>query len=357
MNSLPFISGALIALTPNGLFLAKKTAASLPFPCTIYAKGIDEKEGKSFNRLRDIMGDIIKEHKAIIFFSAVGIAVRLIAPYIVRKDKDPAVIAIDEQGRFAVSVLSGHLGGANELCQKAAALLGATAVITTATDSNGLLAPDLVARKYHLLTWPIEQIKVINSHLLQKKDIIYHIDADLPLMLSNFYCRKLKKLNLAAKISHRHELTPFCAFITAQKTLLPKDCLALIVPRLCAGIGCRRGTSCAEIKKALTAACAAINCSFFHLAHLASTVVKKNETGLLELASQYDLPLEFYDNDYLKNIIQEHHLAISPFVEQTIGIGNVCEASALACKEGKIILPKTKFKKVTVSLIWENSMS
>lgn len=93
----------------------------------------------------------------------------MIAPFIVHKVKDPAVIVLDEKANFAISLLSGHLGGANELTLKIADILNAIPVITTATDTNKIIAPDVVARKYNLVPYPLEHIKIINSALIQQQ--------------------------------------------------------------------------------------------------------------------------------------------------------------------------------------------
>lgn len=111
-----------------------------------------------------------------LYIGAVGIAVRLMHPYIRSKDMDPAVVVMDEMGRFAISVLSGHLGGANELATRLAALTGAQAVITTATDIHHVFAADDWARKVGCQVEEIDRIKTISSALLRGQKIGFYSD-------------------------------------------------------------------------------------------------------------------------------------------------------------------------------------
>ena len=145
---------ALIAVTENGLNLAEKLQLELQ-DCDIYVKEGRQNLSKNvilFAKMRDLIAEIFYKYQALIFFTSTGIAVRMIAPYIVHKSKDPAVIVVDEQANFAISLLSGHLGGANELTDKVAKILKAVPVITTATDVNKMIAPDVIARKLQLKT-------------------------------------------------------------------------------------------------------------------------------------------------------------------------------------------------------------
>ena len=128
----------LTAFTARGRELAGKLAASL---------GGEVNEGLP---LKEWTARAFETADALVFVGAVGIAVRAIAPHIVHKSLDPAVVVIDEGGNFAVSLLSGHLGGANELARKIAAVTGAEAVITTATDVRGVFAVDEWARRQKL---------------------------------------------------------------------------------------------------------------------------------------------------------------------------------------------------------------
>ncbi len=121
-----------------------------------------------------------------------------------------------------------------------------------------------------------------------------------------------------------------------------------------AGVGCRRNTEKALILSALDKACQAIGWDRSRISGLASTVVKSNEKGLLAAADDMGVSIEFYENNQLAQMIEKYHLPESDFVKKTIGVGNICQASAL-CRagQGTIALDKTKYEKVTVALVWQ----
>ncbi|WP_196603376.1 cobalt-precorrin 5A hydrolase [Pectinatus haikarae] len=347
---------AIIAVTANGALLAEKLRGSLGAVCDVYGKTGKYKEGLpviSFTKMRDIMPAIFARYDGVIFFCAVGIAVRMTAPYIVKKDVDPAVVVIDEQGRYAVSLLSGHLGGANELAEKAAAVIGAVPVITTATDIGGMEAPDIVARRLGFLVSPLANVKIINTALLAGKTINYYIDKELP--HGERFLAMLKKQGISAKIFSIQELDgegkPLV--LLTDKVIEAEGILCFLRHKLIAGVGCRRKTQQQHIEECLKKACRLIDYDIDEITLIASTQVKADEEGILLTAGKYGIPLKFWDNESLKKSIEYYGLKESAFVRKQIGVGNVCEAAALAGGKSKLVLNKTKFEKVTVALAWE----
>ena len=349
---------AIIAVTPNGAVMAEKLRLSLDAAVDIYGKR--DKYGsneaiKPFDKMGSIMRQLFTQYDALIFFCAVGIAVRMTAPYIVRKDRDPAVIAVDEQGHFAVSLLSGHLGGANELTQKVSQILGAVPVITTATDVNGIMAPDMIAGRLGFAVKPLESIKVFNAALLAGENIAYYIDKAEPDAMR--YKSMLKEQNINAVIvdtdTDKIKSTESLSVLITDKVIQNKNILCFARHKLIAGIGCRRGTSQEHIEDCLQQACHMINYDIRDVVLISSTQLKADEQGILQTAEKYAIPAKFWGNDVLGQIILQYGLQESPFVTKQIGIGNVCEAAALASGGVKLVLNKTKFEKVTVALAWE----
>ncbi|MBQ6005159.1 MAG: cobalt-precorrin 5A hydrolase [Selenomonadaceae bacterium] len=292
---------AIITLTSNGRRIAEKISTKIGGQ--IFAKG------KNFTSLADLVAEIFSKFDGLIFICAAGIAVRMIAPHIVSKLSDPAVLVIDERGQNVISLLSGHVGRANELAVEIAQVLEANPVITTATDVAGKFSVDAIASKLGLVPEPKEVIKAINSAILRGEDV----------------------------------------FVTAgdvQLNLIPQN--------LIAGVGCRRGTSSLKIFEAIQRACAMIHQPIERVKLLASAEAKKDEPGLLSLAEVMGLEIKFFSATELQNKIEEYKLGESKFVTRMVGVGNVCEAAALCCVEGaRFALPKTSFKGVTVSLLWE----
>ncbi|MBQ3443845.1 MAG: cobalt-precorrin 5A hydrolase [Selenomonadaceae bacterium] len=292
---------AIISLTAKGARLAEKISAKVG--------GQTFAKGKNFNKLADLVTGIFGKFDGLIFICAAGIAVRMIAPHIVSKLSDPAVLVIDEGGHNVISLLSGHVGRANELAVEIASAIDANPVITTATDVEGKFSVDAVISRLGLLPEPKEVIKAINAAILRGEDV----------------------------------------FVTAGDVRLN-----LIPQNLIAGVGCRRGTSSLKIFEAIQRACAMIHQPIERVKLLASVDLKKNEAGLVSLAEVMGLEIKFFSPTELQKKIDAYQLEESKFVTRSVGVGNVCEAAALCCvEEARFALPKTAFKGVTVALLWE----
>ena len=292
---------AIISLTTKGAQLAEKISSKVG--------GQTFAKGRNFNKLADLVADIFGKFDGLIFICAAGIVVRMIAPHIVSKLSDPAVLVIDEGGQNVISLLSGHVGRANELAVEIATAIKANPVITTATDVEGKFSVDSIASRLGLVPEPKEAIKAINAAILRGEDV----------------------------------------YVTAGDVRLN-----LIPQNLIAGVGCRRGTSSLKIFEALQRACAMIHQPIERVRLLASVDAKKDEAGLTSLAEVMGLEIKFFSPTELQKKIDEYQLDESKFVTRSVGIGNVCEAAALCCVEGaRFALPKTSFKGVTVALLWE----
>ena len=292
---------AILEVTAGGAGVAEKISAGVGGE--IFAKGRD------FERLAEFVGEIFGKYDALVFVSATGIAVRVIAAHVESKLSDPAVIVVDERGRNVISLLSGHVGGGNDLALKIAAAIGANPVITTATDVENKIAVDALAGKLGLRPEPKAAIKIINSAILRGEPV----------------------------------------YVTAGEVRMD-----LVPQKLIAGIGCRRGVTAEAIALAVEAACAEIGQEVGRIGVLASVDVKRDEAGLLEFADRIGREIKFYSATELAKKIAEYRLTESEFVKAALGVGNVCEAAALCCvKSARFALPKKKYAGVTVALIWE----
>lgn len=250
---------AIITVTKNGADLACKLQNTLK-TCDIYVKKdrydislVDHIY--EYDKMSELIKNIFAEYEAIIFFTSTGIAVRMIAPFIVHKVKDPAVIVLDEKANFAISLLSGHLGGANELTLKIADILNAIPVITTATDTNKIIAPDVVARKYNLVPYPLEHIKIINSALIQQQKVIYYVDKDLK-QSEQIIIDLARDFKIEAKLIDVEELdrqNDFCVFIT-DKRQVRENILFLTRKQLIIGVGCRKDVELNLVEQAINEA-------------------------------------------------------------------------------------------------------
>lgn len=320
---------------------------------------------KSYADLHKATAAAFADYDGLIFIMAVGIVVRTIADLVQDKLHDPAVVVFDECGRHGISLLSGHIGGANALTERLCLTIQAEPVITTATDVHKKTAPDLIAGNLNLVPWPKAHIKFLNQALLSGRTINWFIDDAV--MLAEFYEQKLlqqgQKVTIGKWNNNCLASGDYWALITSRTKLLiekslPANVLGLMASNLIAGIGCRKETPAAVIYGALKAACAQIGVPLAMISMLASTVFKQNETGLIEAAAFIERPIKFYDNESLQKAIVKYNLTESVFVKQTIGVGNVCEAAAYTAggdnSRLRLALAKTKYNdRVTVALLWQ----
>jgi len=222
---------AYLAFTETGLALAKRLSAALP--------GSVARCGQDGVSLAEWASAQFVQSDALIFVGAAGIAVRAIAPHCKSKTTDPAVVVVDECGRFAVPILSGHLGGANDLARAIAAVCGAVPVITTATDAHGIFAVDEWAKHQNCMVLEPERIKLVSGKLLAGQPVYYR--ADFPVMGT---------VPAGLFLADTPEKADFAL------TLCPTGQALHLVPRIgVLGIGCKRGTSAETLEAALAAFC------------------------------------------------------------------------------------------------------
>ena len=358
---------ALFALTAGGARLALRLSGAVEgggiiyLPERLHDSIATAHETVYFTRLADVIKTVFTRYDALICVMATGIVVRMLAPYVESKLYDPAVLVFDEAGRHGISLLSGHIGGANELTRKLCAAVGADPVITTATDVTGVLAPDAMAARLALRPVPKSAIQVLNTALLEGKELSYYIASDLP--HAAFYEAQLRAEEIQTRL-FRGAIPPVGAdeyrvviscVEDVPKVYEPRT-LYLVPRRLIAGVGCRAGVPEAKILRALTEACSMIGREPSMIDLFASTTVKSEEEGLLSAAATLGREVRFYPNEELAAMIERYGLTESDFVRQTIGVGNVSEAAALCAageEGGRMALGKTSFGKVTVALLWE----
>lgn len=283
--------------------------------------------------LQDWCGEMFAQADALVFVSATGIAVRTIAPFLQSKTEDPAVICIDDGGNFVVSLLSGHVGGANLLTERLAKRLGATPVVTTSTDVNGRFAADKWAVENGLLIQNIEVVKEISMALLHDEKV--GIRSDLPLVIEDKQLIE-KNLPLGIHISWR------------KAQAFPRE-LKLIPKRLSLGIGCRRGTPKEKIAAAVRQVLDDYAILEEAIENVASIDLKQDEPGLLAFCEDRGLALLTYSAQELQTARGE--FSGSEFVEKITGVSNVCQrAAVLAAGQGKPIVKKTAIDGVTIAI-------
>lgn len=289
--------------------------------------------------------------EGIIFISAAGIAVRAIAPFIVSKTKDPAVVSVDELGRFAIPLLSGHLGGANELAELTGKILGAVPVISTATDLNHQFAVDVFARKNHLMLSDMKLAKMVSSQLLEHCPVGFYSDFWLEEGIPGGFTQK-EAAAYYVSVTYKASLTKELGEIGEAKQ--DGQVLRLIPRVVFMGIGCRKGTKKEAVERFAKEVMEEANVDERSIAALASIDLKRHEEGLVSYARELRAEFCTYSSEELALV--EGDFQDSEFVKKITGVGNVCERAAVlaAAKHGgfeKILAKKHSNQGVTISLV------
>lgn len=336
------MKAVIFSYTRNGAKLSlriRKCLQALDYETEVYTSEkyveVDSSLKKSAG-CKESARQAFEDSQLIVYIGSCGIAVRAIAPFIKNKTVDPAVISIDEKGKFVIPLLSGHIGGANVIARKIAHEINAQAVITTATDINGLFAVDEWATKNNVHIGSMYAAKEVAAALVDNEIIglisKYEVNGDIPKGIV-----RNKNARVGITIGDNDELKPFAITLN-------------LMPRIYyLGIGCRRNTAMKDIENLVLQNLDELKINIKAIAGIASIDLKKDEKGLLAFAEKYKLPIKFYTADELES--QQGEFSSSEFVQSIVGVSNVCERSAAAVSSGsKIVLPKTSRNGVTLAI-------
>ena len=307
--------------------------------------------------LQDIVGEWFTKSAAdaIIFVGATGIAVRAIAPFICGKAVDPAVLVIDEAGRYVISLLSGHLGGANALARTAASLIEAEPIITTATDAESAFAVDTFAKENGFLLTDLRKAKEVSAKVLRGEKL--RIYSDIPMeRLVQRPARHEAELVPAQEIDRADIVISYRTHILkpAEKSSQAIG-LRLIAKRVHVGLGARKGVTQAEVAAAVVTCLEDAGIDPRAVVALASIDLKKQEAGILAYSYESGVPFVTYTAEELRTV--EGAFAGSSFVQSVTGVANVCERAAAyaAGRSGhaEVLVHKTIHGNVTTAVAVE----
>ncbi|MFQ5465250.1 MAG: cobalt-precorrin 5A hydrolase [Thermodesulfobacteriota bacterium] len=281
---------------------------------------------------------------ALVFISATGIAVRMIAPLLQGKDRDPAVVVIDETGRFCVSLLSGHLGGANDLARELARAIGAAPVITTATDALGLPSAEEVASAFDLAIENVAAIKAVNSAIIRGGPVVV-VDAHparrgaMKRAFSPSGVFRFRKDFPPADAARACVLVSSSAEPGAPEGFGPKT--LIMRPReFVIGLGCRRGVSVGDVERACDQALACLKVSPLSIRNLATIDIKGDEEGMAGFARARGLEIVFYRAEELNTAAAPS--GASKKVREVTGARAVAEPAALLSAGAKRLWMRKK---------------
>lgn len=329
------------------------------------AAGVKPLEGsfKDWCRIHFASADVM------VFIGATGIAVRGIAPWVKDKKTDPAVIVIDEQANFVISLLSGHIGGANEMALRIADYLGAVPVVTTGTDVNHTFAVDVFASRNQLVIDDMQLAKEIAARVIDKLPVGFASELPVTGQLPGALTWEAVENEAAEKCANSGKKLPEVGIRVTIYNNGNSDCrriLDLIPRNVHLGIGCKRGTPFAAIEERVQQVMESCHVDWRSVVGVASIDLKKDEEGLKAFCEAHELPFTVYSAEELNGV--EGSFTPSRFVGSITGVDNVCERSAaLDCirnrwfakgdnQEGsfKIIQKKAAGGGVTVALAMED---
>lgn len=295
--------------------------------------------------IKNAMADLIKAYDGLVFISATGIAIRLINPYIIHKTVDPAVVVVDDEGKFAISLLSGHIGGANRLAQQIGDTIGAMPVITTASDNRGIESVDMFAIKNDYWIEDLEGAKKITANMVNGKKIGFYSEMEpvikyLPIKILNNIEDIDPSLSGAIIVSSYAKLD------------IPYKNYCRLIPRnINIGVGCRKGVEGSRIVQAIQEVLAQLNLSPKGIKAMGTIEFKKDETGIIKASHYFNCPLHVFTAEEIKKV--ENRFSKSSFVKEKVGVYSVAEPSAFLLG-GKVLTGKITKDGITISVAKED---
>ena len=355
---------AIIALTRNGARMARTLAGSLDRDHTLFIDRRfrkDDDSGETFDLpLRPVVKRAFAEYSSLVLFLSAGASIRLLAPLLESKQVDPAVVCVDDAGSFCVSLISGHVGGADQLAQEVAVCLGARAVVTSASHASGTLAVDLLGREFG---WRLKAdsttITRASAAVINGQPIGIWQGAGEPGWWPD---ETPLPENIAVYATLEDLAASACAtaLIISDttgdlETLLADKITVVYRPRsLVIGMGCRRGVPVEELESLLAEALRENGLSAECLAEIATAEIKRGEPGLEQLAERHGVPLSFLQADELNGVFETNPGAITSKSERAhglVGVWGVAEPAALlTAGASELLVTREKTTRATIAI-------
>lgn len=361
---------AIVAVSRPGAALARRLASSMVGAALFLERrtadsATDAGSAELYDLpLRPVIQDLFSRYRELVVFLPVGATVRLLAPVLGSKRQDPAVVCVDDAGRYAVSVLSGHIGGADALARRVADAIGAQAVITSASDALDVAAIDLVGRD---AGWRIEasstDLTRAAAAVVNRDPVALWIDpltgaqwpGDSPLPASIIRVTTLSEVS---------EPRYAAALIVSDRLFALESNRPLVTyrpPTLVVGVGCRRGVAEEHLRELMLHALEEHGLAATSVGKVATADIKANEPGLLALAESLAVPLDTYDADQLNAAAARHagtpdrasdlHAPTPSAAQDLLGVYGVAEPAAmLASGAPGVIVPRTKSDRATIAV-------
>ncbi|WP_431809347.1 cobalt-precorrin 5A hydrolase [Brevibacillus agri] len=350
---------AIVAITKHGVEMARDLAQKFPgtdlYYMSKFARGDEEARGIQLfsNSVRMLFPALWPVYKGLIVIISLGAVVRMIAPLLEDKKKDPGVVVVDDRGENVISVLSGHLGGANELAREVAAIMGARPIITTASDVQKTIPVDLFGRRFGWEWDSADKLTPVSASVVNEEHVAvvnesgerdwWMHDTPMPPSIKEY-----------ASIAEAQAAKPHAALVVTHRLLAPEeqtilDNGVLYRPKVIVlGMGCNRGTSAEEIEAVIRETLDELQFSLKSVKALATIELKKDEAGLLAVCEKYGWPFVWYSPQELNQVeISEPSETVFKFT----GAYGVSEPAAkLYAGVDELVLTKKKSGNVTISV-------
>jgi cobalt-precorrin 5A hydrolase len=334
---------AIVAITRHGIEIARRIKQRMP-EVEIYVPAKHNDGGNDVfwfsEQSTQLVGKLFKSYDALICIFSLGAVIRMVAPHLVDKKSDPAVLVIDDRANNVISALSGHLGGANALARLIASFLGAQAVITTAADVNETIAVDLVGREFNWTIENFENVTKVSAFMVNEEKIAIYQDAGernwwhVPLpgnvtIVDSIDKIRSQEFKAGLIISDR---------LVLDQTIIEKS--VIYRPKsLVVGVGLHWDTSKQTIKSGIETVFKEYSLSFQSIRNLASISRKAKVKGLEEFSIEHNIPVEIYEKDRLASVEVPNPSAT---VQKFEGTSSVSEASSVVSSKGQLLVPKQK---------------
>jgi len=338
---------AVYGLTAAGAELASRLAESLQGDLYLPGGLAPSYSARAFETVAGVVRENFEAYSAHVFVAAAGIVVRAVAPLLRGKDRDPGVVVLDQAGEYVVSLLSGHLGGANRLARRIGGIIGARPVVTTATDTADILAADVLADESDMAIANLRAVRSVNSALLESKPLqVYDPEDRLGLRSGS---RRGYNPEFVDDPGDMQRDRPGLAVTWRSAEPVDRDNHLLLHPRcLAVGIGCHRGAGADAILQHVVSVFERHGLALSSIRTLASVSLRSREPGILRAASMLEAPVAFLDREQLGAAQVPNP---SEHVKKYLGVESVCEAAALIAAEGgRLLVDKTRGKGVTVAV-------
>ncbi len=285
----------------------------------------------------ETVNNIFDEYDCIIGIMASGIMIRSIASHVNSKLSDPAILLIDDNANFVISLLSGHFGGANDLTIKISDIIGATPVITTSTDVNNKVGIDSIAKRFYCSLENPKNIKYVNRALVNNEPV----DLYLPSEFSYIVDENVKK---SYSIQWDDDLDSIKAVVDSHEVILKPKQMVM-------GIGARKNISTDKVEYAINQACSILEIPVSRIDLFATADVKKDEKGIIDNVNRLKKEIRIISMDLIKSF-QNEECSKSDFVMKKFGVKGVCEPTSLMANgdNSHLIFKKTAYDGVTIAV-------